>query len=1415
MKKFLFALLLAITTACYPATVDVDTEDYEGYLFNGNLSSQSPNVAFSIGGPDTGIGYLYLGNKAGDNGRLDDETDGEYSYQAVVSFRITPAEIPIGIPITDIKLGLSIQDTSFPTGSEIWVYPLKRTRNTDLLYTPTWNDLNKLTPFAWDNITNGLGWDWQNAHTSPVDVLHPKATITSTRTSSNNDDFTYHEVDIDSVYLGLLPTAGQGTPIDVSFLLMSGTNNSFIYVSNVYYDRDDPIRLRFTYGGNEVPTATVTDTPGGGNTPTFTPTVATPTPTSTDTVTATPTNTGTLPTSTPTNTGATPTPTYTVTTTWTRTPSRTPTKSMTPTATRTNTSGSTPTETNTFTVTPTNTTIPTYTPTNTADGSNTPTVTATWTVTQTPTTTSTGGPTATPTATYGNLLVTGPNGYPQKSTKGYLQNLEVENLVAKNITSKDGGIGSQELYLEGGVSVTRWGFTAGENARWNRDGNLMLDSDTYLTTSGILNLESSSVPPYYGDSWNAGTGIIKTKSTTNTGELDLGYDNAGFRLLGTSTTSGKLQIGSDLFIELDATDSALEFDNQNTSLRDPNAHLHFGAEQGGTGFGEAFIKWNTTENQFTIGDYTYPAPGSIPSVTIDTDTNSMIIGGDLTVMGSILGVEPVSIVNASQVTAGTFGDGSYVFQDNLTFSGTNPLLNFPNSDAIRYTNATAILDFYNGSSTAAVFDLDDELFGLNTGASTSFRLYVLNDGSSGPDYAIYGNNTSTEAATQYGVRGTASGASANTRIGLYGTATGSESINQGFFGSASGSTGTGYGADIANSQTNGTNQYGGRFRTTGTGPTNGYSMWLSATGATNNWGLWVDAGNTRVAGMLQLTDSGQQITVDTSANTFKFGNSSTADQFTIDTDNGNITFEGSMNPGSEFTVTGQLGYYDGTTFKGIASVGDDGEVLTSQGAGLPPVFEAVAGAHDAVTLDDDPYDYLSIASQVITLGQIDLSTDVTGDLPVTGIAALTASRAVVTNATGNISASAVTSTEVGYLSGVTSAIQTQLDAKAAKTFTANRALQSNSSTGNIEVSSTVDTTELGYLNGVTSAIQTQLNSKQATITGSATTVDTETLTALRAMATDASGKITVSSVVSSAELDFLDGVTSAVQTQLNAKVDETGTSGQTLRFTGTNTVAASSVIQNNGTDVTITGNVTMADAKSLVAETIKAVDTTGVVVNDKDGNLIATFTDGNALTLASHFNMANGTVAVVESLKAVDATGVVVYDKDSGIVATFGDDNSTTLAGDVTMANAKTLTTETIKAVDATGIVFNDKDGNGILSLSDANSVTFSSDAIVSGGNINIGEGDALIPGLGNYVTITKSRHSITSSSANAILDEIRGGQSGDILFISGTTGKTILVGYTPVNILCGDPKYLNDGNDWMMLLYDGSNWQMISYSQN
>ena len=161
-----------------------------------------------------------------------------------------------------------------------------------------------------------------------------------------------------------------------------------------------------------------------------------------------------------------------------------------------------------------------------------------------------------------------------------------------------------------------------------------------------------------------------------------------------------------------------------------------------------------------------------------------------------------------------------------------------------------------------------------------------------------------------------------------------------------------------------------------------------------------------------------------------------------------------------------------------------------------------------------------------------------------------------------------TITELNYVDGVTSAIQTQLDNKVAKNtaitgatkckitydtkglVTAGADLQASdipnltlakitdvtasASELNILDGATLTTTELNYVDGVTSSIQTQLNGKQASITGGASTITSSDLTASKALVSNASGKVAVSAVTST-ELGYVSGVTSAIQTQLNGK----------------------------------------------------------------------------------------------------------------------------------------------------------------------------------------------------------------------------------------------------------------------------------------
>ena len=159
-------------------------------------------------------------------------------------------------------------------------------------------------------------------------------------------------------------------------------------------------------------------------------------------------------------------------------------------------------------------------------------------------------------------------------------------------------------------------------------------------------------------------------------------------------------------------------------------------------------------------------------------------------------------------------------------------------------------------------------------------------------------------------------------------------------------------------------------------------------------------------------------------------------------------------------------------------------------------------------------------------------------------------------------------------------------------LTASRALVSDAS-GHPAVSA-VTSTELGYLDGVTSAIQTQLNGKQATITGGASTITNTNLTASRALVSDGNGKVAASTVTST-ELGYLDGVTSAIQKQLDGKA----TSSHTHSLAST--TAAGFLRQLNGsTSNFLRGDGTWATPPNTTYSTMKgatssAAGSTGLV----------------------------------------------------------------------------------------------------------------------------------------------------------------------------------------------------------------------------
>jgi hypothetical protein len=86
--------------------------------------------------------------------------------------------------------------------------------------------------------------------------------------------------------------------------------------------------------------------------------------------------------------------------------------------------------------------------------------------------------------------------------------------------------------------------------------------------------------------------------------------------------------------------------------------------------------------------------------------------------------------------------------------------------------------------------------------------------------------------------------------------------------------------------------------------------------------------------------------------------------------------------------------------------------------------------------------------------------------------------------------------------------------------------------------SPVTSTELSYLDGLTASLPTLLSFKQDVVTGGASSVVANNLSGNKALLSDASGKVAVSSITN-VELSRLAGATSALQPQITGIIDGT------------------------------------------------------------------------------------------------------------------------------------------------------------------------------------------------------------------------------------------------------------------------------------
>ena len=184
-------------------------------------------------------------------------------------------------------------------------------------------------------------------------------------------------------------------------------------------------------------------------------------------------------------------------------------------------------------------------------------------------------------------------------------------------------------------------------------------------------------------------------------------------------------------------------------------------------------------------------------------------------------------------------------------------------------------------------------------------------------------------------------------------------------------------------------------------------------------------------------------------------------------------------------------------------------------------------------------------------------------------------------------------------------------------------------------------------------LQSSLDAKQATITGGASTITSSNLTASRALVSDSSGKVAVSAVTST-ELGYLDGVTSAIQTQLDGKAASSHNHSASNITSGTLAIARGGTGNGNGyiqtgalSDTTV-GVLATAEGRNVTASgsychaegnyTEASGSSAHAEGQTSTASGIASHAEGNNTTASGNYSHAEGD-SVTASAKNAHAEG--------------------------------------------------------------------------------------------------------------------------------------------------------------------------------
>ena len=242
---------------------------------------------------------------------------------------------------------------------------------------------------------------------------------------------------------------------------------------------------------------------------------------------------------------------------------------------------------------------------------------------------------------------------------------------------------------------------------------------------------------------------------------------------------------------------------------------------------------------------------------------------------------------------------------------------------------------------------------------------------------------------------------------------------------------------------------------------------------------------------------------------------------------------------------------------------------------------------------------------------------------------LTASRALVSDGSGDVSVSAVTSTEIGYLDGVTSGIQTQLDGKASSTYVPTTITVADESTdttcfplfvtaatgdlgpktaSGLTFNSNTDVLSGTFAGALTGNVTGNASGSSGSCTGNAATATAlETARNIGGVSFDGTGNIDLPGVNTSGNQDT--SGTAAIATTVTV-ADESSDTACNVLFT---TAATGNLGPKSGT------NLTFNSSSGLLTATSFAGDLTGNVTGNVSGS--SGSTTGNAATATTSTNV--------------------------------------------------------------------------------------------------------------------------------------------------------------------------------------------------